>query len=157
MLLTERIKMRKFFWISIGVAFFLLIYACSMTSIKSIRFVHNQDKTLEEVLQQAQKQHKIVFVDVYTNWCGPCKWMEKNTFRDKKVSDFFNRSFVNYKLDGESFEGVNFGIMQQINHYPTYIFMDSEGKVLKKLEGTLTPRTLLKEASDVKKMKTSPE
>ncbi len=147
--------MRKIFGLSTGVALFLLIYACSMTSLKSIRFVKNQDKSLDEVLNQAKKQNKIVFVDVYTTWCGPCKWMEKNTFRDKKVSDYFNRSFVNFKLDGESFDGVNFGIMQQINHYPTYVFMDSEGKVLKKLEGTLTPRVLLKEASDVQKQRTS--
>ena len=44
--------------------------------------------SFQEVKAEAKKQNKIIFIDCYTSWCGPCKWMAKNVFTDKKVGDF---------------------------------------------------------------------
>ena len=64
--------------------------------------------TWEEALTLAKKEHKIIFVDAYTTWCGPCKQMAKDVFTQKEVGDFYNKSFINVKLDMEKGEGIGF-------------------------------------------------
>ena len=49
-------------------------------------------------LAKAKAENKIVFVDAYTTWCGPCKKMDAETFPDKMVGDFYNKNFINCLL-----------------------------------------------------------
>jgi thiol:disulfide interchange protein len=104
---------------------------------------------MEQMLAQAKSQNKILFVDVYTTWCGPCKWMDENTFQDARVSEKFNKTFLNYKVDGDSFEGVNVGIIYRVDSYPTYLFIAPNGKVIHRIEGTMSPEGLVQEANFV--------
>ncbi len=127
----------------------LLVYACVRGNIKHLNFIKNSDKTMEQMLATAKLQKKVLFVDVYTSWCGPCKWMDENTFMDSRVSEKFNKNFINYKVDGESFEGVNVGILYRVDSYPSYLFINSEGKILHRIEGTMTPEALMQEADFV--------
>lgn len=120
-----------------------LTYSCSR---QSMNFIKDNDKDLEIVLAEAKAKNKIVFVDVYTTWCGPCKWMDENVFVNKTLSDKFNKKFINYKVNGESFEGVNIGIKYRVDSYPTYIFLDSEGKALHRIEGSMPAEMLMQEA-----------
>ena len=131
------------------VCLIVLVYACGRGSIKQISFVKNNDKTMEQMLVEAKKQRKILFVDVYTSWCGPCKWMDENTFKDIRVTERFNKTFLNYKVDGESFEGVNVGIIYRVDSYPTYLFIDTNGQVLHRIEGTMSAEGLIQEADFV--------
>lgn len=126
-----------------------LVYACSRSTVKQVSFIKNNDKTMEQMIAEAKLQKKILFVDVYTTWCGPCKWMDENTFKDLKVSDKFNKTFLNYKVDGESFDGVNVGIIYHVNSFPTYLFISPKGEVLHRIEGVLTPEVLIQEADFV--------
>ena len=48
----------------------------------------------EKILKQAKKEKKLIFVDCYTSWCGPCKMLAKNVFTQDKVADFYNTEFV---------------------------------------------------------------
>jgi thioredoxin-related protein len=61
--------------------------------------------TWQEVLQEAQKQKKGIFVDVYTTWCAPCKWLDKEVFSQASVGDFFKQHFISYKIDAEKGQG----------------------------------------------------
>ena len=61
--------------------------------------------TLKEALEQAKVQGKMVFVDCYTTWCGPCKMMAQEVFSREDVGQFMNTRFVNVKLDMEKGEG----------------------------------------------------
>lgn len=131
------------------VCLIVLVYACSRGSVKQISFIKNNDKTMEQMLAQAKSQQKILFVDVYTTWCGPCKWMDENTFQDARVSEKFNKTFLNYKVDGDSFEGVNVGIIYRVDSYPTYLFIAPDGKVIHRIEGTMSPEGLVQEADFV--------
>lgn len=49
-----------------------------------------EDMTTEQAVEKAKAEDKYVFVDVYTNWCGPCKMMDNQVFPMKEVGDYFN-------------------------------------------------------------------
>ena len=57
-----------------------------------------------EALKQSQAENKLVFIDFYTDWCGPCRKMSKEVFPQKQVGDFFNAQFVCIKLNAEKKE-----------------------------------------------------
>ncbi len=61
--------------------------------------IHFEKRTWKKVLALAEKKNKLIFLDAYTTWCGPCIWMEKNTFIDEKVSKFYNEYFINVRIN----------------------------------------------------------
>ena len=87
-------------------------------------------KNMATAIKEAKKDNKIIFVDAYTTWCGPCKRMSEITFKDDAVIAFLNQHFVCAKLDMERGEGIKFAQMYDIAAYPTLLFTDSEGKML---------------------------
>ncbi len=101
---------------------------------KSIMFVKG---TISETLGQAKKSNKLVFVDCYTSWCGPCKMMEKYVFTNDTVASYFNKTFVNYELDMEKGEGPEFNKKYKVSSYPTYLFLDGDGKVVHRSGGKM--------------------
>lgn len=83
----------------------------------------------EEALQSAKTENKLVFIDFYTSWCGPCKIMMKDVFPQKNVGDYLNTRFVCIKLDAEK-EGKEAAKHFGIKAYPTFIGVDGSGKVV---------------------------
>ncbi len=49
-------------------------------------------------LEKAEQENKLIFLDAYTTWCGPCKMMDKQTFVDSAVGVLYNRQFINVKM-----------------------------------------------------------
>ncbi|MDO5978210.1 thioredoxin family protein [Flavivirga spongiicola] len=80
------------------------------------------------IKSKAKEAKKLIFIDVYTTWCGPCKWMEKNTFNDEEVGIFYNNNFVSFKVDAEKEKGLDFAKEYNISSFPTLLFVDKEGK-----------------------------
>src|SRR5690554_7882772 len=66
--------------------------------------------TFEEAIQKAKKENKLIFLDAYAVWCGPCKLMDRTTFKSEKVGALFNENFINIKIDMEKGEGVDLEI-----------------------------------------------
>ncbi|MDP5169295.1 MAG: thioredoxin family protein [Bacteroidia bacterium] len=99
-----------------------------------------------DALATARQQRKLIFVDAYTTWCGPCKMMNRNTFPDEAVGELFNQNFVNVKLDMEKGEGLTFASRYAVNAYPTMLFINHKGEVVHKILGYRAPKELLKEA-----------
>ena len=92
--------------------------------------------TLKEALEQAKAQGKMVFVDCYTTWCGPCKMMTEEVFPQKEAGDFFNAHFVNVKFDMEKGEGPALAKRYGIRAFPTFLILRPDGSVYHKLLGS---------------------
>lgn len=80
--------------------------------------------TWKEVVAKAKKEKRLVYVDVYTTWCGPCKMMAKEIFPQKEAGDKYNTHFINYKIDAEKGEGIAFAEKYKVNGYPTNLYID---------------------------------
>lgn len=125
-----------------------LTFLSSSTGAQGIDFFHGPWK---EALDKAKAEDKLLFVDAYAKWCGPCKAMAKNVFTQQKVGDYFNANFINLKLDMEETDGVTFGHKYEVSAYPTLFFIDGEGKVVKKVVGGQQPDGLISAGADAMK------
>lgn len=72
--------------------------------------VNFQDLSFEEAIEKAKKENKLVFVDVYAEWCGPCKMLDRDVFPDKDLGKKLNKSFISIKVDGD--EEINWGLKE---------------------------------------------
>lgn len=122
----------------------VLILSCSTENKKGIIF--EKEETLEDVLEIAEKQNKIVFLDCYTSWCGPCKRLSKDVFTQKEVGDLFNKNFVCAKFDMEKDGGKDIALRYNITAYPTLIFLDSKGDVKRRVVGAPDAEELIQNA-----------
>ena len=105
--------------------------------IDKMDFHYNESSTLTAVVDKAVAVNKLVFVDIYADWCTPCKLMDEDVFSDNEMTDFMKKHFVNYKVDGEKHNGPNIGVMFGIPGYPTLLISDQKGRILERNEGAL--------------------
>jgi thioredoxin-related protein len=84
----------------------------------------------DEILAQAAAEDKIIFVDAYATWCGPCKMMDAKVFTDERVGAFYNANFVNARIDMEKNEGVKLARQYGVRVYPMFLFVDKEGQLV---------------------------
>ena len=111
---------------------FILTIGFSNVHAQGIEFFHG---TWEQALERAKTEDKIIFVDAFTTWCGPCKRMAKQVFTDGTVGEFYNKNFINMKIDMEKKPGLAFQRKYPVSAYPTLYYIDGEGKVVHKTKG----------------------
>ncbi len=85
---------------------FLGYFAAFGSFAQGINFEH--ELTFEQALEKAKTEGKIVFMDCYTTWCGPCKKLSAETFTNNEVGEYFNSHFVNLKMDMEKAKALNY-------------------------------------------------
>ena len=95
------------------------------------------NNTLGTVLDKADAEGKIVFIDLYADWCLPCKIMDADVYGDKATAEFMNDNFINYKVNGEKGEGPDLMVLYRVEGFPTQLFLDSRGNILEKNLGSL--------------------
>ena len=99
----------------------VLASGSAQLSAAGINFDH---RSWAEIVERAKTENRLIFIDFYTQWCGPCYNMAKTVFTDADVAAFYNNSFVNAKIDAENGEGVDLARKYEIHSYPSYIFVD---------------------------------
>ena len=131
--------------------------------------IHSQEinwLTLDQALELQKKNPRNIIMDVYTNWCGPCKMMDRNTFQNKNVSEYINKHYYAVKFNAEGDVEINYDGRLFINPnyqpeksqrrngtheltrylnvsaYPTIIFMDNSSKLIKSVRGYKTPQQI---------------
>ena len=121
--------------------------------------------SMDEALAAQKTNPKPIFVDVYTHWCGPCKTLEKQTFKDLEVVRYINKNFYAVKFNAEgntsvTFQGKKYGnphyvegrkgrnavheftLKMQVAAYPTMVIIDKSGG-MKRIKGFHEPASLL--------------
>jgi thioredoxin-related protein len=124
--------------------------------------------TFDQAVAAQKKNPKPIFMDVYTDWCGPCKMLDKNTFQTTEVSEYINKNFYAVKFNGEGNEVVNhqgekytnpnfnpekkgrnsihqFTEFLKLEGYPSMFVVDAKGKILKVIVGYYQPTQLIEE------------
>ena len=123
------------------ISFLLIFFVFQLSfSQQSIKF---EDSDFTTILAKAKTEKKLVFLDAYAAWCGPCKLMEKNVFTDKTVSDFYNQNFINAHFDMEKGEGPSLAAKYGIRSYPTLLFLNGEGEIVGKELGYMQSQQFL--------------
>lgn len=95
---------------------------------KGVQF--NKGTSYATILKRAKSQNKPIFIDFYTTWCAPCKWMDKDVFELDQVAELFNKNFINLKVDAEKGEGPTLAAQFGVVGFPTLIYLDSNGDVV---------------------------
>lgn len=109
-------------------------------------FDFHKASSLSPILDKAEAEGKLVFVDIYTTWCLPCKLMDEDVFTDEDTAEFMNKNFINYKVDAEKNNGPDLKALYQVSAYPTLLFLDTKGRVLERKTGTAYHTELLRMA-----------
>jgi thioredoxin 1 len=134
-----------------------LIFALSLTlvfvlaySFQSYSPVKKENKgiifykgSLKEAMIKAKKENKLIFLDVSAVWCGPCKLLKSTTFTEPAVGTYFNEKFISLEIDGEEGLGKEIVKKYQLKGYPSLLFIDSNGKLVKQSLGYYDGNQLL--------------
>jgi len=111
------------------VLLFLIAFSASLYAQETgISF--SKDSLLSDALARSKKEGKLVFIDCYTTWCGPCKRLAKDVFPQKAVGDFYNSHFINLSFDMEKGEGIKIGKKYGVQAFPTLLFLNAEGETV---------------------------
>ena len=124
---------------------FVLLLACVTYSCKTSStakttpipdgIIFSSETKFEDIFAQAKAENKLVFVDFYADWCMPCKMMDKEVFSDKEIGDFFNKKFINVKVDAEKMNGPDLAAIFEVKGFPTMLFLDEIVRVVERREG----------------------
>lgn len=157
--------LRNLFTLLIAVS---VISACNSTKVETYKELEAKRDTTEGIdffhgtFQEAKiiaKKHKtgmfkkqperLIFVDAYTTWCGPCKWLSANVFTKPEVGEYFDEHFVNVKVDCEKGDGINLAREWKISAYPTLLILSPDGEVVARQIGAIGHEQLIKWGKEI--------
>ena len=111
----------------------------------------NWEYNYKAALAKAKREKKLVMVDMYADWCGPCKLLDKNTFSNKDVETKLSNDFVAVKIDLEkSKEAQELARQFGADEIPHIIFVGPDGKKLSDHIGYVTADEFLKQLEIVR-------
>lgn len=143
---------------------FLTIFLAAVTGL-SLNAQEIKWMSMNEALEAQQKKPKKIFMDAYTEWCGPCKMLDKNTFSNKDVIRYVNKHYYPVKFNAEGTDTVNykervfrndnyvpnkrgrnnthdFTLALGVRAYPSLVFFDETGNLIGPIPGYRTPQEL---------------
>ena len=123
----------------------MLLLLCGMVAISAqatLPWYHNINKAIDDAAQSG----RLIFVDVYTEWCSWCKKLDKETFQDKSFKQI-SAKFVLLKVDGDA--EYEFCTRYKVRAYPTMLFLKADGKEVKRVKGYLPADKLVPIMQDV--------
>jgi len=83
--------------------------------------------TWNQAIVKAKKENKLIFLDCYALYCGPCLQMAKDEFTQQKVGTLYNDNFINFKLNIKEGIGISLAKKYSISFLPTLLFINTKG------------------------------
>ena len=135
----------------VGILFVAVIAVSVMSSFtEKGNGIEFSNVSLEKAKKVASKTGKLIFIDAYTEWCGPCKRMAATTFKDPEVGKFFNKNFINLKVEMEQDpDRIEIAKRYRVRAYPTLLIIDGDGNLVKSIIGSKTSAQLMAIAESV--------
>lgn len=103
----------------------------------------------QQALDRARSGGQIVMVDVYTDWCGWCKKLDRETYSDRRVREAL-REFVPIKVNAEK-GGRSVAEKYGVHGFPTILFVAADGRVVRKVQGYVDADELLRILASMRK------
>lgn len=142
---TTNVIMKRVIIATCLVLTFLTGVAQSSESEAGIKF---ETGVWKDILTKAKSENKYVFLDAFTTWCGPCKLMDQHVYPKTEVGEFFNKNFVNAKIDMEKGEGLELAKLYKVKAYPSYLFVDGNGELVHRAVGFMQAPAFIKMSSN---------
>lgn len=102
-----------------------------------------RDGDFRALLAEAKSENKYLMTDAYTDWCGWCKTMDRETFADSATGAYLNARFVSTKINAEEGFGIDFAMKFRVSQFPQYLFFDSDGQLIARLSGYMKPKDFI--------------
>lgn len=119
---------------------FALILVSTLAFGEGITFEHG---SFNQALAKAKAENKLLFIDGYAVWCGPCKYMAATVFMEDTVGKYFDQHLIALKVDVERGEGPDIKRRYGISGLPGYVFIDGEGNVVYRFEASMSTEKFL--------------
>ena len=134
----------------------LLLLVCGGLLAKqdnTIDFIEVDNNTdWKAAFEQAKTENKLVFIDVFTDWCTYCKQLDEEVYTDESIIAYFNENFINLKFNAETEFGLPKAQQFNISSFPTLLFTTGEQQPLHKIEGFVPATSLSAYGSEVQRM-----
>jgi thiol-disulfide isomerase/thioredoxin len=113
--------------VPVALLFFFVVSAAAMAGGPFL------DLSLDEALARAKAEKKLVFIDFFATWCGPCKQLDATTFADEKVVAWLGEHTVPVKIDVDKVKEI--AKRFQVSAMPTLVFLSADGTELDRIRG----------------------
>ncbi|MGB3607934.1 MAG: thioredoxin fold domain-containing protein [Psychroserpens sp.] len=144
----------------------IILFALALIASISVSAQEINWMTFDEALAAQKKNPKKIMMDVYTNWCGPCKMLDKNTFHNRDVVDYVNKNYYAVKFNAEGNATVNYkgktltnpnykealknrrngshelSSLLGVRAYPTIVYFDEQGEKIQPISGYMKPQQI---------------
>ncbi len=128
--------------------FSVFLFAMLIAGVAHAGEVNYYNKSWAEIKAKAAAEHKYIFIDCYTDWCGWCKVMDKETMTDAGIISLLNDKFISVKMDMEKGEGIKMCMKYHVNGFPTFMFFNADGDYVYQSSGYQKTPEFLKELNN---------
>ncbi len=101
--------------------------------------------TLDEAFERAKEEKKLVFVDFYADWCGPCKQLAQDVFTKPEVGIYYNEKFICVKVNAEEVSNKVYVKKYKVTSLPTLVYLQPDGKLVSSVSGTMSVEDFIME------------